>query len=313
MTKTTIIMDASAFKDSSCILRTFNTVVLGYKEKVNNNDIEFGTAFHKFRSHYRTTGDVQTSLMLAQSYYKNTQMWVKSNKKYLTTEFLLSTCYDWIKKWGTGDDLIPIVHDGKKLIEPHTRFSFPYYVDDEVEVIIAGTIDELATYHGENVIVDAKTTSVWDTVKYFRGYELSPQLITYRWAIRKYADAFPGSILDVIDSAGCYAMIEGIFYKGADKPVEFVRSKLFPFSESSLIEFDFLIQLKVKELIFHIKQWRLIGVIPFRFGLLNGSCQTPYGECKYFNACAAPDDESRESVMMNQFKQEIYNPLNFGV
>ena len=49
MNKTTLILDASAIKESACMLRLFNTVVLGYKGKISYN-----TFFELFEPDLRT-------------------------------------------------------------------------------------------------------------------------------------------------------------------------------------------------------------------------------------------------------------------
>lgn len=326
MNKTLIILDASALKDSSCLLRLFNTVVLGYKTKIDNNDIHFGTAFHKFRSIWRTNNDdYMLALLTARNHYANTPMFVKSNKKYLTESFLTDTISAYAVKY-KQDIFQPLttpceislfdgatIPAGTKLIEPLTRFAFPYYVDDEVEVLVAGTIDELGQYRdGKICICDAKTTSVWNQEEYFRSYKLSPQLITYRWALRKYAREFPGSYLAELDASEICAMIDGIFYAGADKPVVFRRSETYNFSENDIDEFDRLVKYTVNLLVEAVRHWRKTNQEPLRYGLLNGSCQTPYGPCKYFGPCSAPDEESRTTMLEDHFKKAAYNPLTHG-
>ena len=216
MEKTLIIADASLFKESSCILRTFYTAVAGYKAKKQNNDVEFGTALHKFKSHWRNNpSDIgyATAVVLAKNHYANADMHIKSNKKYLTIDFLVQACQQYAATYRNdsfGTVTIPhaidlglgrILPAGSKLIEPVTRFAFPYYVDDDVEILIAGTMDEIGKWHGgEYAIEDLKTTSVWNVDEFFKSYDLSPQLLTYRWALKKYAEEYPDSFLAEIDS-----------------------------------------------------------------------------------------------------------------
>jgi hypothetical protein len=322
----TVIADASAFKESSCDLRLFLTTVEGYKGKNHNNDIEFGSAFHKFRAALRNGAGFEVGMIMARNHYNEAEYTVKSNKKYLTTKFLELVCGGYATKYA-NDALVPVItpHDialpngdviprGSPLIEPTTRFAFPYYVDDVCEILIAGTIDELAQWKGTSgyVIVDAKTTSVWDVETYFRSYNLNPQMITYRWAIRQYALAYPDSFLALIDQQEVSAMIDGIFYAGETKPPEYRRSKPIIFSEQDIEEFGVLVKEKVAELVLDIHKFVETGKLPLRKGFLNGSCQTPYGPCKFFNVCAAPDAESRESILESHFNKGTYNPLTHG-
>jgi hypothetical protein len=327
MEKTLIIADASLFKESSCILRTFYTAVKGYKGKRQNNDIEFGTAFHKFKSHWRndpSDAGYMMAMLLAQQHYDNTDYIIKSNKKYLTTKYLTDACAAYASKYRNDNfETVALPHPwqfngtpipaGTKLIEPVTRFSFPYYVDDTIEILIAGTMDEIGKWKaGMYCIADVKTTSVWNSDEYFRGFDLSPQLLTYRWAVRKYAEAYPESFIAEIDRDGVGAIIDGVFYAGADKPVEFKRSKIYQFKEHDLAEFEQLVASKINQLIGAVKHWQKTGAVPMREGILNGSCTTPYGPCKFAEVCRMPDDESRMSVLEGNFKQALYNPMTHG-
>jgi hypothetical protein len=327
MEKTLIIADASLFKEGACILRTFYTAVKGYKAKRNYNDIDFGSAVHKFKAHWRNDPSdmgYMVGIQLAKQSYAKADFHIKSNKKYLTAEFLQMACQGYASKY--RDDsfkTVPIPHDwnfngvvipkGTNLIEPVTRFAFPYYVDDEVEILIAGTMDEIGKYVGGSYcIADLKTTSVWNSDEYFKGFDLSPQLLTYRWALRRYAEAYPDSFLAEIDKAGCGAIIDGVFYAGADKPIEYKRSKIYLFKERDLEEFTGLVHKFVHvDLIPAVKHWRKTGIIPPRYGILNGACTTPYGPCKFAEVCRMPD-ESRMSVLEGSFKTQDYNPLLFG-
>ena len=330
MEKTTIILDASALKESSCKLRLFNNVVLGYKEHVNNNDIEWGQAMHKFRSTFRQEGYDGYAKGIAEAceYWRRIPKHVKSNKKYLDEQFLMLACAGYATRY-SKDSYEPLEVPpyklpaelaeklgGKilKLIEPHTRFMFPYYVDDEVEVLMAGTMDGIGKWNNGIICIDdLKTSSVWDTKAYFESYRLSPQLMFYKWALGKYIEAFPDSFLADLrgEDIGCF--IDGVFYAGKEKPINFQRSEVFNYKEAQLRELEALISSTVNRLVSSIKLWRLDpNYRPFREGMLNGACQTVYGQCKYFGPCSAPDLESRNFILEGTFKRAEYNPMMWG-
>jgi hypothetical protein len=325
--KLTIIADASLFKESACLLRTFLTAIKGYRARKNNNDIEFGTAVHKFKAHWRNNpSDIgfATAVMMAKQHYANADMYVKSNKKYLTTDFLVQACNGYASKYRDDNfEIVQLPHEvnfngniikaGTPLIEPITRFAFPYRITPTIELFIAGTMDEIGKWRGGRYCIsDLKTTSVWNSDEYFKSYDLSPQLLTYRWALKKYAEAYPDSFLAEIDKDDPGAVIDGVFYAGADKPIEYKRSKIFTFKDWALKEFQMLVDRKVDSFIAEVEFCIKNNVVPLREGILNGACTTPYGPCKFAEVCRMPDDESRMTVLENNFKIEPYNPLAFG-
>ena len=311
MNKTTLILDASAIKESACMLRLFNTVVLGYKGKISYNDVEFGTAFHIFRKIYREKGmpGMAEGMLAASAYYKDRPMLIKHNKKYLDLTFLQKVCLEYATIY-QQDNLTPVKdRDGEALLE--LTFAYPYYVDDEVEVLLAGTMDEIGKFHaGTYAIVDAKTTSVWDIDSYFRAYYLNAQLLFYRVALNYYASAHPESIFAEINKFDVACMIDGIFLKGATADPIFRRSEVFLFSAEQVAEFEVLLRRKIMELVGHVKMWRQdANYRPLREGMINTACETVYGPCKYHPACAAKDPQWREAVYENNFRVKSYNPL----
>lgn len=315
--KVRIMLDASAFKESSCLLRTFYQTVAGYTDKIQYNDVEFGSAFHIFRRIVREKGQDGLGLAIrsARHYFETKPMNIKSKKKYLTSQYLLDACVKYFEEYEI-DRLKPIwitKKDGIKEVLLELPFTFPYYVDDQIEILMAGTMDELGKFdNGIVCVTDMKTTSVFDIDGYFDSYRLSPQLIFYRWSIKQYAKAFPESFLATYDKEDIGCMIDGMFLSGANNPVELRRSDVHVITESALTEFDFLLRKKVDALIAEVKHCIKHNVVPIRYGMLDGSCQTIYGKCKYFNVCAARDDTIRAVLLERDFVQRPYNPLAFG-
>jgi hypothetical protein len=310
MQKTLIILDASALKESACGLRLFRNVVLGYRGKLNYNDIEFGSAFHLFRKIFREKGmaGMAEGMMAATDYFNNKPMLVKHNKKYLDVLFLQKTCLSYATTY-ENDNFKPVVDGGEALLE--LTFSFPYYVDDEVEILMAGTMDEIGKFiNGTYAVCDAKTSSVWNIEDYFRSYYLSPQLLFYRWTLRKYAEMFPDTIYAKINMHDVALFIDGIFYKGKDAEPIFKRSEVFLFEDAKLNEFEQLLHREVMKLVADVKKFRADPTYqPMRQGMINGACETVYGHCKYHAACAAKQAEWSEAVLKNNFVQRFYNPL----
>jgi hypothetical protein len=321
--KTVVLVDASLFRGSACLLKMFLIGVLGIRNRLNNNDMEIGSAFHKFRATFRAQGKESFGIAVneALTYWQNTPMNTKSNKKYLTDAYLIKMCTTYAAKYGNGDDFEVVKTDkdygnlvaGSCLIEPVTRFMFPYYEDDVCEILVAGTIDELGKFkNGIYAICDCKTTSVWNHDDYFRGYDLSPQLICYRWAWGRYAKTFPDSYFASILATDVGAFIDGVFLAGADKEITLKRSNVFTFSEEQISEFDALVKRKVEDLVSAIHHWRATNRLPLRDGMLTGVCETPYGRCSFFNSCAAKDTMTRELLLQRDFIQHFYDPMEHG-
>ncbi len=191
-----IHLDATAFSGSSCIRRLFYQVVEGYTTKLKYNDLEFGTATHLFKAEIRKGAEISFLLGLqrAKTYYKNKPMLIKKDKSYMTEGFLMSVCNEYYIKYGEGkDDFKPIFVDKEPLVE--LKFSIPVYTSDKLIVFLSGVIDEIGKFsNGCYAIGDLKTTSVWDVEKYFKGYQLSPQMLFYRYMLEQHARLYPKSI-----------------------------------------------------------------------------------------------------------------------
>lgn len=305
MTKQIIRVDASALKESSCMLRLYRTVVQGYRAPISTNDMEYGSAFHQFVATMKQTGEMGLAIQAAQKRF-DVPMEIKYEKKYLDANHLIETCMLFWETFASRDEFVTLTHDGKPMVE--VKFSWPFYKDDDVEVHICGTADDICKHkRGTYAIRDYKTTSVGKVQQYMHGYKLSPQLLTYRLILRYYARAYPTSIFATIENSGCCVFIDGIFLRGKDKDPEFVRSEVEPIAEDKLTEYEELLHKTIRELVALIKSPSNLR----RDGLLNGACHTIYGHCKFFNACAAPDDIARDHVLRRNFITKPYDPLSF--
>ena len=313
--KLTIRFNASAAKESACLLRTWRTVIEGYAESAPTNDVVFGSAVHEYIKHMRLTGGNCGVAMQKALAVFNKPKRTKEKKAYLNnSSYLMLCCQNLWEDYLQQDDFETLVSaDGVPLVE--LKFSIPYYADDTVEVYLEGTIDDLCKHRaGCYAVRDYKTTSVWDKTGYLAGYALSPQLMFYRMAIEWYAKEYPGSIYEKFMSKGIPgAFVDGIFLAGADKPVTFARSEIFQFSEDKMAEFRNLLDKKIHDLLKCVNnKYKSSDAFSVpREGMLNGACQTVYGACKFFNVCNALDDIHAEHLLRNNFVQKPYNPLDY--
>ena len=306
--KTLIKFNASAAKESSCLLRTWYTVIEGYTSKQTSNDVIYGSAYHKFEEILERTGDEKKSILAAQDFMIGKDYHTKPKKDHLNIGHLTLSCRDKIDYNKSNQDSFEILKDtnGEPLVE--LKFAIPYYVDDFYEVLLCGTIDKIGKFkNGCYALGDIKTTSTWSTKSYFDSYKLSPQLLFYLYAIHWYADNFPDSIFGEIRSNNIGVFIDGVFLKASGK-TSFERSSVIYYKQEDLDEFKLLLQLTIERLLIAHK----LGVPPNREGMLNGACNTLYGTCKFFDVCSAPDKIAREYILKNNFNKKEYDPLTFG-
>lgn len=310
MTKRIIKIDASSLKKSACGLQFYYQVVEGYRQKQLNNDICFGVAFHIYVAVMkRTGGNFKEATEATLKYFRGADMIIKSNKRYMTENYLLKTCQDYWFQRGNNDDFVTLNDEqGKPLVE--LGFQWPIYEDPELAVLVAGTIDDLCKHkRGAYALRDYKTTSMWDKKAYLDQYYLSSQLMIYRLTVRKYAAMYPQSIFAELEQKNVHCFIEGIFCSGADKPIEFQRSDVFQFGESQLNDLETLLRLATLKLVTNIKA----GKLPLREGMINDACSGKFGSpCEFFDACRAPDLISAKHILTRNFIQKPYDPLSFN-
>lgn len=311
----TIMLDASVLRDSSCMLRLYRKCIEGYTNRINSVDIEFGSAFHLYRKLIDTSDGSELSKLVALQQamlsFQNTEKYMKQTKLHLTPEFLGRVCKDYSDTYPTQQEDYSVVVDPvttNPLVE--LKIAYPYYItpEEDIEVLICGTIDKL-TYcksAGFYTIADYKTTSVWDSAKYFQPYELSCQLMFYKLLVGKFAEAYPASIIARIYSGGNIgAFIDGVFLSKTG--ATFKRSEVFFYPPSRMLEFELLVRQKMYSLISLIRSKNLT-----RDGMLNGSCEKVYGLCNFFQSCCEEDSSNRQMILDEQFVKRTYNPMNHG-
>lgn len=312
MSKLTIHVDASALKESSCMLRFYRTVVEGWREPLQNNDVEFGSALHLFvATMKRTGGNYAAAVKAAQERYR-VPMNMKPRKAYMTEQFLIKTCLDFWQRWIDKDQFETIKADnGEPLVE--LKFSWPYYEDDNLAIMIAGTIDDVSKHkQGIHALRDYKTTSMYDSTEYLSAYKLNPQLMLYTWICRQYAKKYPDSMFAKIAHLGFGCFIDGIFLRGKDKEPEFVRSEIFQFKDWEMDEFESELANKVANLRNMIMLGRLNPQYKFpRDGILTNSCSTNYGPCKFAKVCSMPDNEAAQIILERDYIKKPYDPATF--
>lgn len=296
--KKIILLDASALKQSACTRKLALMLIQGYTAKVPPYKAEFGSAVHKFLDEFYSTGDIAVGTMRAMEYYSKCEV---PADDFRTTSYLVTVCQAYTSQYRFDNFTILRDAEGKALVEQ--RFQWPFYSDDEYEVVLCGTIDAIGTINGsEYVIVDHKTTAVFKQQEYLESYLLSVQLKFYKLLLNKLCATIKTNF-SVLANAG--TMINGIFL--GKSGTKFARSEVFYYPQEVIDEFESLLLDKVKQLLAYCKA----GYFP-PDGKISELCNSAYGKCPYFYGCAMPDTQSFNDWLLYNMIQKDYNPMKHG-
>ncbi len=283
-------------------------MIQGYKSPRVNNDTEFGTAFHLGRKLLALTGDSITSYARATRYFRTTPMIVKPKKGWMDAALLQDTLEGYENNY--AEDVFTLVRnpaDNKPLVE--LQFAYPYRVEDDIEVLIVGTMDEVCHHALSDtyVIKDYKTTSTWSRNEYLESYALSSQLMFYKFALESYGKLFPDSIIGKVCERPVGCVIDGIFL-GASKPPAYERSRVFYYPPDQMEESQALLSETIDKLIDLVRNPKKAR----REGMMNGCCEKVYGKCQYFGVCCETREDSREFRLNEDFIRVPYDPRTNG-
>ena len=303
MTKQILMINASLLKESSCRLRTYYTLVRGYKAPQTTNDVQYGSAVHEFIKQMKLNGGNMHKALPPARLIFNKPCIQKTMKKWMTEQHFIKDCMDyWDQMGDPKDEWITCTN----LVEQ--KFAVPYLITDTHEVILVGTIDDVCQRgnNGMFAIRDYKTTTMgYNADTYLAGYRLDPQLKFYYFVLMQYAKTYPESVFASMFDKGVGCFIRGIFLQSTlDKELVIKDSEVFQFKEKDMLEFKLMLDEKIQEII------KLSTQMPPPDGILNGACKTVYGPCKYHNACGAVDEFARDHVLSHTFIQKPYDPLN---
>lgn len=312
--KPCILLDATALRKASCMLRLRRTVVDGYWPKSSNLAMRYGIAFHRFMELIEREDDlVKAMTTVRQEKAEELALELakaEKSKDWMTMPHLIgiiSRYYEHWKKDSTRTVLSP--KDNSPLVE--LKFAIPLVTSHPVyDVALSGTIDRIARVgqNGAYMILDYKTTAKYDRPKYLDSYALSHQLRIYALAIRWFAKQFPGSIFaEIYGTNQCVgACIEGIFLNKEMSKCGIERSRVFFFNEQELAAFEKELEDIAYRLLAHDGQ--------ARDGIACNACSPMNAgmfQCEFFDVCNAPNQGVKEHLLNTQFLRKPYNPLEF--
>lgn len=313
--KPIIFLDASALKESDCLRRLIFITHYGFNKfgpnKFLNYKTGYGSAFHKALEYWyklpiedRTMEQRIIAMELAVKYYDPFSAYVDPNRKgeFRTMQHLTQSLTGYFNLYNPQQDHIKPI--GGML---ETKFTLPWYNGDKFELVLTGTIDLIASFFGQEIFVDHKTTSAWGTPKdYFNEYRMSVQMMFYSWIIEKLI----GRRLP--------CMINGVFLKkptakaSAFDGANFERSDLITFTDSQMEQFNVWVLNRIKQVIDWLEfYYDNPQVEHFMKPSPNyAACNGKFGLCGYFNICACPP-ELQDSVLRTMDRVP-YSPLLFG-
>lgn len=300
-----ILLDASAYTRSACDRNLFYVLIKGLASPNKDHKMEYGTAVHHALGHYykhkrhtitteeikRLQGEalskglehfLQPDIIVPEEDYRNISHLINCVGQYFGTYEL--------------DPIEAFVVSGVAMVEQ--RFAVPFYVDNYVEILLAGTIDLVAYYINQLIIIDHKSTAATSPTWFLREYELSSQLMMYVFVFSKL---FP-SLVDEYYSIG--AMINGIFLRKSGTN-DFRRSDVFHFRKEQLEMFEQHLKITAKHLAEAFREW-LSSHGSKSFIQNFTQCYTHFG-CPFVEICKAGDIEREE--LIRKFELRKYNPL----
>lgn len=305
--KTIYKISSTSLGKSGCLLNFHRTVALGYKELAMKSNLVYGIAVHKFIDVMFKTGDMLQAQKKAKEAFALPKLDDKRSMHLSDERHMLTTCLNIWTNWIEEDGEYDVVKvDNIPLTEQ--TFEFKYYEDDYIIVYLCGTLDSIGQIrNGCYCIRDWKTTSSWDNVGYFKTYELSKQLRFYRLALRIMGEREPESTLGKIGLTNVGACIDAIFIKPNANDNVIKRSNVFQYRKETIDEFEQSLKVFINEL----SHAHLLNRIHLRQGILNGSCESKWGRCAFWNVCCA-DRQVEETLLKRDFKQVKYEPSNYN-
>lgn len=316
MSQLEINIDSTALSKSNCHLRLFRTIIGeiqdgratgGYTERAHNVAMVYGIGIHKFLdTMYKSSGDLAKSLKAGRDLFIAMPKIDDPKKPWLSLpNHLSSTCMNVWEAVQSNGTFEVLEFNGQPATE--ITFDLPYYEDEYVKVSLRGTIDRIGKIkNGCYCIRDWKTTSAWDNDGYFKQYELSRQLLTYRLACWLQSQKYPDSLLGKIGATTMGLAIDAIFLDQDSNKVTVESSEVFQFQQKQLDDFGLMLDDKCREISSMVKT----GYIP-KTGIITGTCGYGKTRCCFWDMCKSPDNVA-EILLKRLFIQKKFDPLTYN-
>lgn len=303
--KTIVRLSSTALSSANCILKFHRTVIDGYRGLPNYKAV-YGVAVHKFIDTMFKTGNQIEAVMAAKKAFKVPKTDDGKAAHMLDERHMLAVCYFvWSTHIEEDKAFEILMLDGKPATE--ITFSIKQYEDENCIVLLEGTIDSIGQFVGGCFAIrDFKTTSYWQADKYLQAYELSKQLRFYRLVCKLMSEIEPTSILGKIGAQRMGTFIDAIFVKPNCNDSYIRRSPVYQYKDDEIEKF----RVTVDDYILRIASAIRTGYLP-KEGITNGTCDTKYGFCPFWNVCGV-DDKVGEFLLGRDFKKVPFTPLDYN-
>lgn len=290
--------DASAYKDSDCLQYTKLRIIDGYCGEGKDFKMEYGTAAHKALQLKYSGASIDEQLKIATQHFTQPDITVPETE-WRNVGHLVSMLLGYDSHYKRfGETLKPVTVDNKPLLE--MRFAYPFYNTPTVEVLLCGTIDMVADYAGHvRCIVDHKTTAAWNEQDYLKEYELSPQLMIYKY------------IYDILFKADVACCINGIFLKKTGLN-SFKRSDpLIRYSQWQISQMLEHLTERVKKIVTTFDRFMNTGVDEFTRNFT--CCHKHFNDyavfpCMFSHACKCSNPDDAKTVLDTYYARKKYDP-----
>lgn len=312
---TVLFLDASAFKQATCLQRLKYIIVDGLTSAEFSSPLSYGTSLHKFVAKLRSSGgDYTVALTEGIKYYSPFATLVNA-KDFRTVPHLIVACglyYNRIYKTDTFQTLtvndVPLIE--QKFAFPCTEI-FPELEEvcksSGVMILLSGTSDEIGTFEAGNFCIkDIKTmaTNPYYVMKNLESYKMSIQLMFYKMIVEH---------LLKLPNVG--AFIEAVVTDNSEQgkkgsyPISFARSEVFQYSEEQMMNFKFTLLNTLQDILTS----KTDNFWPMNFQCCSNSItvREKVGQCSFFNLCATTDDDLRKHYREKEFKVREFNPLKY--
>lgn len=265
-----IFLNASALKRSSCIRRfALSLIPEEYKENTSIYAI-YGQAFHKFLAEFYKGTDPNEAKRQGHKLFDENRIGFNINGNHLTNEFLEEVMNMYLMEY-YNDYYKPYNLMGEYLIEKTFALEANHLLPKgaNYKLVLYGTFDLICQTKDGVILVDHKTTSMYNKEQFLKSYLTSTQLMFYRYCLELYS-------LDCLKGLPC--QINGIFLGKSANKTTFIRSELINYEKSRMEVFKNLLQLRVKELTEAFES----DNIPLPEGFISNSCSY----CSLYDQCS---------------------------
>lgn len=294
MTKTILRIDPSSISVSACSEKFRLTNIKGFVPKHLDHKMGYGQSFHKAIAVYYNTGSYEDAIRAGVEYMSTKVETPEAD--FRTAGHLAMAVKSYLDTYARGDRFIPLKvpsPTGGDILGVELPFMLPYKAYETCDVVLCGVVDALGIWDSKvKVFKDIKTTAAANPTTYLAGYETSPQMMIYSYALKQlgYAEYLPPCVID------------GVFINKSG--AKFVRTEPMYFREDMVAEYMSWFGEKVDELVACFegrREWRLNY----------HECSGKFGACQFYRVCSTRK-EYREGMMVSEFDTRIYNPCTFG-